>query len=812
MDHSLAAYLGDGPADSSVLRVFHRVLAAVDAIHASGSAHLPLSPQTIRLDGSDRPHIQCSERAHQTADTVAFGSAKYSAPEAFLHDGNSSSCEIADCYVLGFIFYEILIGRRSFFAQFASLENGPPSVWLKWHADQTVKARPLADLHPNLGHFASLIDAMMEKEPTKRVTSIPEVLRAFSSVETQTAHNADALMRSPDTPRTRFEAVRKRMAAAATWLAIRLAVFRKLRVAAAVLLAVGITIFTALLVHRETSSPEIRQTLPAMLPRSIQPTAKLIPKPPPPSPHASPEHSAVQLRPIVPPNIETQPPVPPKNEVTLQIESHLPSGALLFIDGLRRVALAQGGLFSGKITAGPHRLRLVTPSKAFVRMPLEIGATGEISFSEAPKVRSIKYVMLASSAQSAKLYAPAEARAGLAGGAYEPVPADGLVIGNGQAVNVSLSQNSKTEMHVGPLPAGSIKIVLEPGDANLRVPVEITANVPEASIVINGQKLARKLDKGVRVVRLPAGEYRVKLVRADYQDSGEQQLVISGNEQQRQLRFTLVPIVSPSNIANSSVPVHDSLNDSGAADVTAEAIKPYGKITFHIRPETAKIGCRRENESEVQDCPNNQPCVLRAGAYEVTARADGFKAELNHIVVGAGDDKPYEWKLKAVPPASPLNPADFFENGQTWTVDPNGWWTHTQPGYSFMRASRGLFVFDIVKPSGVFVSKKISLVVNYKDDGDRILYTVDEYKIQRNERAPGIQTDYSAVHEIPPEADYRLTLELSSDRVIIRNAAGHVLDNVSLAHAATGKVGFSGKLKLRVLQARYSQDLNSPAE
>ncbi|MBV8071979.1 MAG: hypothetical protein JO270_18870, partial [Acidobacteriaceae bacterium] len=84
--------------------------------------------------------------------------------------------------------------------------------------------------------------------------------------------------------------------------------------------------------------------------------------------------------------------------------------------------------------------------------------------------------------------------------------------------------------------------------------------------------------------------------------------------------------------------------------------------------------------------------------------------------------------------------------------------------------------------------------------------------IQRNERAPGIQTDYSAVHEIPPEADYRLTLELSSDRVIIRNAAGHALDNVSLAHAATGKVGFSGKLKLRVLQARYSQDLNSPAE
>lgn len=796
LDHNLAAYLGDGPADSSVLRIFHRVLAALDAIYAAGSSHPPLSPETIRLDDSDQPHIQSSNRAHETADTVAFGSAKYSAPEACLHNGDSACCEIVNCYVLGFIFYEILIGKRSFIAQFASLENGPPSLWLKWHADKTVKARPLSELRPNLGYFAVLVDGMMEKDPSKRINSISQVLRAFSSVEAQTAYNAGPVARPPVAPKARVDLVRERAAFAANWLSDRLAAFRKPRVAAGALLAIAILVSAALLIYRESLSPRVRQP--------VLPTTR---------PAAKPAPKVVASLPSAPrQNAQIQPLVPIQPEFELQIESHLKPGALLFVDDLRPMALSQNRLFTEKITPGLHKLRVVTDSKAFLRLPLNIGVDGDISFFELPKVRSLRYVMLVSNARSIKVYGTPEARARLAGEAYEPVPEEGRVIASDQVVNVSFGLDPKAKIHLNPLPTGSIRIVLEPGEAALLVPIEISANVPDADIVINGEKLRRKLDNGVRIVRLSAGEYRVRLVHANYQDSAEQDLVISTNDHRRHLQFTLVPIVSASNTAVSSVPALGSATGGGAAKIDDQATRPFGKITFHIRPDTALISARREDESQAQNCVNNQPCLLRAGAYEVTAKAEGFKAEVNHIAIGAGDDKPYEWKLEAVPSASTLNPADFFENGQTWTVDPNGWWTHTQPGYSFMRTNQGIFVFDILKPSGLFVSKNVLLVVNYKGDGNRVLYTIDEHKLRRNERAPGIQADYSAANEIPPEQEFRLKLELSADRVIIRNAAGQILDNLPLTNAANGKVGFSGKLKLRVIQARYSQYPNSPAE
>ena len=188
LNHSLDAYLGDGPADPAVFPILYRVLLAAEALSAGGSSHPPLSPQTIRLDDSNQPYIRSCSRAHENTDTIAFGSTKYSAPEAFQYGIESFRGEAADCYVLGFIFYEILIGKRLFHAQFASLENGPPSLWLRWHVDKNLRAQPLSELRPSLGDFASTIDGMMEKDPAKRIDSIPRVLRVFSRLEAQTKY------------------------------------------------------------------------------------------------------------------------------------------------------------------------------------------------------------------------------------------------------------------------------------------------------------------------------------------------------------------------------------------------------------------------------------------------------------------------------------------------------------------------------------------------------------------------------------------------------------------------------------------------
>lgn len=702
LDHSLASYLVDGPADSSVLRIFRRVLEAVEAIRAAGSSHLPLSPQTIRLDESDRPHIKSSNRAHESAETIAFGSVKYSAPEAFADIGQSSSPESADCYVLGFMFYEILLGRRLFLEQFAAIENGPPSLWLKWHADRSAKARPLREIRPNLGHFASVIDGMIEKDLRKRISSLSQVLSAFSTVEVQTAYNINTSGRR--IAKSKF----------ANWRA-------------ALLLLVIAAVVMAVIVSREIKSP-----------RSSQPLR----------PVAKPAPAAQRLPPAprepAPAPVQPLPPAAPEPE--LQVESHLKSEAFLLLDDREPAALEPDILFTRKVSAGPHTLTVKTRSSALLKLPLNVAPSGEISFPESPQAGLIRYTLLPSN-------------------------------------------------------TGSTRIVLEPTDRRLLIPVEISANVPDAAILINGEKFTRQLNKGIAVVRFPPGVYRIRLVHSGYQDSAEQNVVVDGNSEPRQqLNFALSPIVGQSAAPAAAAPSAPSPTATNAE----QTLKPIAKITFEVQPENAQISCRREDDSTVQDCPNNQPCLLRAGTYEVTAKAGGFKTAINHISAGAGDEKSYEWKLEAAQLV--LSPSDFFENGPTWTVGANGWWTHEAPGYSFLRRNRGVFAFDIAKPSGIFASKKVSFVVNYKNDGSRVLYTIDEHKMHRNERAPGlVTTDFSVPHEMPQTADYRFVIELSADRVIIRNASGKILDNLPLANAGDGKVGFSGKVKLRVVQARYSQ-------
>lgn len=761
LNHSLEAYLGEGPADPAVLQIFYRVLVEADALSASGSAHPPLSPQSIQLDDSNQPHIRSSSRAHENTETVAFGSAKYSAPEAFQYGVENFRGETADCYVLGFIFYEILIGKRLFSAQFASVESGSPSLWLKWHADKNLKARPLSELRPSLGDFASTIDQMMEKDPAKRINSISRVLRVFSGPEAQTTYQDDTVV-----PKSGASA------ALPSW-----------RVAAGVLLALIVCTFAALLLHRLIFSVPTGQT-------PKRPARKAASKLAPPVP------SAIAL-----PRTESAPATRPVLETTLQVESHLDS-ASLFLDDRPPAQVSQDQVLSQTIAPGRHEFRFVHGSHALLRFVLNVGDDGDVSLVEPLNAQSLRFVILAGNQKAARLYASPEARAGLPGESYEPVPEDGRLITNNQPVFVSFNHDSKAQIRLEALTAASIRIVLEPTLPNLLVPVEVRANAPDANIIVNGEKLAQKLDHGASLLHLPAGEYHVHLVRSGYQDSTEQRLVIKGNEPRLQLQFALSAIQAPAKLAVSSIPAGEATT-AVANQPGPQLAKPLGKITFHITPETAQISCRRSDDSQSRVCMNNQPCVLPAGTYEISAKADGFKSELWHIAIAAGEERPYQSKLEPMPAPTASSPGDVFENGQTWTVDSGGWWTHTQPGYSFMRPNQGTFVFDIVKSSGLFASRKVQLVVNYKGDGNRVLYTLDEHKLRRNQRIPGIQmADLVVTQETPRDSNYRLTVELSADRAIIRNAAGQILDNLPLTNAAAGKIGFLGKLKLRIVQAR----------
>ena len=180
---TLAALIAEEPADPlSVLPLFVAIVERLNEIHNANMAHPPLS-RAIRILGGGKVDI-AAEAAVDGAATAIAGEAKYAAPEMFqeqtgveVKPGSQEWRQAEDIYVLGFMFYEILLGGRLFRRQFADvLADGSDFAWLNWHGDPKRQAKPLkallAGFYPPL---SDVIEQMVQKERSRRVKSLADV-------------------------------------------------------------------------------------------------------------------------------------------------------------------------------------------------------------------------------------------------------------------------------------------------------------------------------------------------------------------------------------------------------------------------------------------------------------------------------------------------------------------------------------------------------------------------------------------------------------------------------------------------------------
>jgi len=179
VSHSIALsdHLFDEPSEpAGVMAILTEVLRSLNSMHSRSLCHSPLTPSTIRLTRQGRVRIE-SESSVDPCQTIAFRSTKYSAPDAFQENGEAGSCEALDSYLLGFMFYELLLGRRLFSIEFADIDGGTELAWLNWHADRNRSARPLSDVLPSVpAPISRLIAGMMEKDRARRVTDLKQLL------------------------------------------------------------------------------------------------------------------------------------------------------------------------------------------------------------------------------------------------------------------------------------------------------------------------------------------------------------------------------------------------------------------------------------------------------------------------------------------------------------------------------------------------------------------------------------------------------------------------------------------------------------
>ena len=184
---NLAGYLREDPPEmEEVIHAFVATVEAVVAVYVAKGKLEAIVPQNICFDRLGKATIQSSPMTlTQSTSGSGVGSPRYAAPEILAENGAADPTGVAgNVYALGFMFYEILLGRKLFRKTFAGQRN--ELDWLRWHAALKSKAPALRSLLPDRpATLSDLVENMIEKDVAARITDLQTIVSRLRTIAQQ---------------------------------------------------------------------------------------------------------------------------------------------------------------------------------------------------------------------------------------------------------------------------------------------------------------------------------------------------------------------------------------------------------------------------------------------------------------------------------------------------------------------------------------------------------------------------------------------------------------------------------------------------
>lgn len=526
---------------------------------------------------------------------------------------------------------------------------------------------------------------------------------------------------------------------------------------------------------------------------------------------------------------------------SLKLLTDLGNNGKVLLDDNSAGALQDGQMALDKVAAGQHTFKITG----------EHGAEAAFSFQVTPgaapalqgPITAKNLAVVVASGMGGQIHVASSItpmKIALDGNPVGEAGPQGIDLNNVSAGDHELDLNDGKDERKLTITAGATPVLTAWVNANSSGgTLVINAGEDGATVFLDGKAYPRKTRRGqLWIPNLPPRQYKVKVVKAGFQDVQEQTVAVNkGAETRLAFKLQAKPQIAVLHISGGTPGATVLIDGQNAGVIGAD-----GSLSFaNVAPGSHKVEIRRDQfatkditqtfrpgetlelsgdsvvleramgtlrlavtprEASVTiragDDPRANPVSagshqLPAGTYTLQARASGYADQTVTVQIKAGDSTVADLRLnKEAAPPKPVAHADWL-HPQEWK-NQDGWLVHR--GGNFVpfgaKPGTGVYTFSVQLLKGGVFRKHIQWRVDYVDEKNYINFQLDKKSLESKIVSNGKETNRPKV-DLNADEPFTLQIEINPDSVVHKLREGSqwvVIDRLPKPGVNEGRFGF----------------------